>query len=50
MLSVLVVHKTGDQMPVQVFFDLAEELGKNVSDKLKFWTDEFRAVLEAHEA
>lgn len=50
MLTVLVVYKGGDQMPGPGFFKLAEELGKDVRDKLKFWSDEFNLVLEAHAA
>jgi hypothetical protein len=48
MLSVLVVHKTGDQMPGNGFFELAEELGRDTRDRVKFWAEEFSTVLKAH--
>ncbi|MDE8345844.1 MAG: hypothetical protein POH28_06675 [Acidocella sp.] len=48
MLSVLVVHKNGDQMPGRGFFELGKALGYNVRDELKFWTEEFSKVLDAH--
>ena len=37
MLSVVVVHKTGDQRPGPGFFEWAEELGYEVGDKDEFW-------------
>jgi len=37
MLSVLVVHKEGDQRPGDGVFKLAEELGYAVSDRDEFW-------------
>ena len=48
MLSVLVVHKGGDLMPGPGFFDLAASLGRNTTDRLKFWAEEFADVLSAH--
>lgn len=44
MLSVIVVHKTGDMQPGPGFFDLAKRLGRNTSDLLKCWVDELRRV------
>ncbi|SEC02467.1 hypothetical protein [Paraburkholderia caballeronis] len=44
MLSVIVVHKTGDMQPGPGFFDLAEQLGRNTSDILKCWIDELKKV------
>ncbi len=46
MLSVLVVHKNGDQMPGQGFFDLAAELGRDTSDREKCWIKELNYVLK----
>jgi hypothetical protein len=37
MLSVVVVHKEGDQRPGDGFFGLAEELGYAVGDRDEFW-------------
>jgi hypothetical protein len=37
MLSVLVVHKEGDQRPGEGFFEWAEELGYTVGDRDEFW-------------
>ncbi len=48
MLSVLVVYKGQDQMPGPGFFELAKSLGRDVSDKLKFWSEEFQLVLDSH--
>ena len=46
MLSVIVIHKDGDMMPGKGFFDLAKELNKKgISDKVKFWSDEFNKVI-----
>jgi len=47
MLSVLVVHLSGDMKPGKGFFELAGELGYDVSDKVKketFWIDELKKV------
>lgn len=44
MLSVIVVHKTGDMQPGPGFFELAERLGRNTSDILKCWVDELKRV------
>jgi hypothetical protein len=44
LLSVLVVHKTGDMQPGQGFFELAKALGFDTSNLLKTWVDEFKRV------
>lgn len=44
MLSALVVHKTGDREPGQGFFDYAEALGRDVSDKTECWIREVNRV------
>ena len=44
MLSALVTHKTGDMEPGQGFFHYAEFLGKDISDKTKFWIQEVHKV------
>ncbi len=42
MLSVVVVHKEGDQQPGQGFFELAEALGYTVVDHDVFWITSVR--------
>jgi len=44
LLSVIVVHKYGDQEPGNGFYDLAKELGFDVSDRVAFWVSEFSRV------
>jgi hypothetical protein len=44
MLSVIVVHKSGDMQPGPGFFELAKELGRDTSDILKCWVDELKKV------
>lgn len=44
MLSVIVVHKDGDMEPGNGFYELAIELGKDVSDKVKLWVKELHKV------
>jgi hypothetical protein len=44
MLSVIVVHKSGDMQPGTGFFELAEELGRDTSDILKCWINELNKV------
>ena len=46
MLSLLAVHKGGDQMPGDGFFKLAESLDKQFDDNLTFWVKEFEHVIE----
>jgi hypothetical protein len=48
MLSVLVVHKHGEQKPGAGFFALAKRLGKNTSDPDKFFIDELMKVKAAN--
>jgi hypothetical protein len=44
MLSVMVVHRTGDQMPGHGFFKLARKLGRDTSDPDRCWADELNKV------
>jgi molybdopterin synthase catalytic subunit len=44
MLSVIVVHKTGDMQPGPGFFELAKSLGRETSDILECWIREFNTV------
>ena len=44
MLSALVVHKE-DGMPGQGFFDLAQDLDRNITDKVRCWSEEVKTVL-----
>ena len=44
MLSVLVVHKEGDQQPGPGFFEWAEQLGYSVTDRDVFWVDMLKKV------
>ena len=44
MLSVLVVHKSGDKIPGKGFFELARDLGEDVSDEVAFWVKEYGKV------
>jgi hypothetical protein len=44
MLSALVVHKSGDMQPGPGFFELARDLGKDTSDILACWVEEFKRV------
>jgi molybdopterin synthase catalytic subunit len=44
MLTALVVHKHGDMQPGPGFFELAQALGKDTSDILKFWIEEVKRV------
>lgn len=48
MLSVLVVHKVGDQKPGRGFFELAQRLGRDVSDTDACWVNELQAVYGIH--
>lgn len=48
MLSVLVVHKTGDQQPGRGFFQLAERLNRDTSDVVACWITEMNAVYAFH--
>jgi hypothetical protein len=44
LLSVVVVHKDGDQMPGPGFFELAQALGRPAKDRLALWMSELNAV------
>ncbi|MBC8492749.1 MAG: hypothetical protein H8D43_03105 [Chloroflexi bacterium] len=44
MLTVIVVHKSGDMQPGPGFFELAKELGRDTSDILKCWVGELKKV------
>jgi hypothetical protein len=44
MLSVIVVHKEGDQQPGKGFFDCAVSLGRCVNDRDRMWIDELNRV------
>src|SRR6059058_4250136 len=44
LLTVLVVHKSGDMEPGVGFYELAESLGRNTSDRLKLWVNELHKV------
>jgi hypothetical protein len=44
MISALVVRQD-DGMPGQGFFDLAKELGRDVSDRIRCWDEEIKLVL-----
>ena len=47
MLTALVVHKHGDMQPGPGFFELAQELGHDTSDIVKFWIEEVKRVFAA---
>jgi len=42
--TVVVVHKTGDQLPGPGFFNMAESQGREFSDPVAFWSDELNGV------
>ena len=44
MLSVVVVHKSGDRRPGPGFFELAQSLGRDTSDIDKCWVEELEKV------
>ena len=43
-LTVIVVHKTGDMLPGPGFFKLAKGLGRNTDDITKCWVEELKKV------
>ena len=47
MLTVVVVHKHGDQMPGSGFFQLARSLGHDTKDRETFWIGELEKVYGA---
>jgi hypothetical protein len=44
MLSAVVIHKTGNKRPGAGFFELAQELGRDVHDHERFWSEELQRV------
>ena len=50
MLTVVVVHKQGDQMPGPGFFQLARSLGHDTKDREAFWIGELDKVYGAWSA
>ena len=50
MLTVVVVHKDGDQMPGPGFFQLARSLGHETRDREAFWIGELETVYGAWSA
>jgi len=44
MLSVVVVHKSGDGMPGAGFLELARSLGRDTGDRVEFWASELDRV------
>jgi len=44
MLSVLVVHKTGDLRPGRGFYECAATLGLDTSDEDRLWVDQLNTV------
>ena len=46
MLSVLVVHKGGDRLPGENFYDIATELEYDATDRRKFCQAEFKKVCQ----
>lgn len=47
MLSVLVVHKTGDQRPGRGFYECARSLGLDTSDEDRLWIEQFSKVVSS---
>lgn len=45
LITVLVVHKTGDQMPGEGFYEISEQLGFEVANREAFWIQEFQRTL-----
>lgn len=44
LLSVLVIHKQGDQQPGKGFYRLAKYWGRKIPDPTRFWVEEFKRV------
>ena len=44
MLTVVVVHKTGDQKPGPGFYEMARRLGNAILDEEAFWVSELKRV------
>ncbi len=47
MITALVIYKEGDQLPGPGFFDLAKRLGRDISDRVKCWSEEVKRVHRA---
>ena len=47
MITALVIYKDRDQLPGPGFFDLAKMLGRNISDRVRCWSDEVKRVHRA---
>ena len=47
LLTVVVVHKTGDRKPGPGFFRLARSRGRHIVDEDLFWIAELRIVYDA---
>ena len=47
LLTVVVVHKTGDMKPGHGFFELARSLGYDTADEDEFWIKQLRKVHDA---
>ena len=46
LLTVVVVHKTGDRKPGPGFFRLARSRGQHIVDEERFWIEELRNVYD----
>ena len=44
LLTVVVVHKSGDMQPGPGFFELAQSRGRNTSNIVECWVDEMKKV------
>jgi hypothetical protein len=44
LLTVVVVHKSGDMQPGPGFFELAQSRGRNTSNIVECWVDELKKV------
>ena len=44
LLTVVVVHKTGDKIPGPGFFKMAQSRGRDTSDPVEFWISELQRV------
>ena len=46
LLTVVVVHKTGDMKPGLGFFELAESLGREISNSDRCWVEESKKIYD----
>jgi hypothetical protein len=44
LLTVVVVHKSGDMQPGPGFFELAQSRGRDTSNIVEYWVDELKKV------